>query len=108
MPLLPPLLQVLVPGLEERARFLPHLERLGQLTPGYLDAPATALAPLGPVDHVGRRTYPDVTLVFCALSKWVPRWLLGALWTSGFRVEPFKLWTSGLLGFDPSGCGRQG
>ena len=37
---------------------------------GYLDAPATALAPLGPINHVGRRTYPDVTLVFCALSKY--------------------------------------
>ena len=37
--------------------------------PGYLDAPATALAPLGPVDHVGRRSFPDVTLVFCAMAK---------------------------------------
>lgn len=30
------LAQVLIPGLEERARFLPQLEQLGQLTPGWL------------------------------------------------------------------------
>ncbi|GAX75845.1 hypothetical protein CEUSTIGMA_g3288.t1 [Chlamydomonas eustigma] len=64
------IVQVLIPGLEERARFLPHIERHGQLTPGYLDAPATALAPLGPVDHVEKRSYPNITLVFCALSKY--------------------------------------
>ncbi len=62
---------MLVPGLEERARFLPRLDRCLQLTPGYLDAPATALAPLGQLCHIGRRGYPDVTLVFCAIDKWV-------------------------------------
>lgn len=63
-------LQVLIPGLEERARFLPRLSSVHQLTPGYLDAPATALAPLGHVMHIGKRGYPEVTLVFCALDKY--------------------------------------
>ncbi len=60
----------MVPGLEERARFLPRLPRSQQLTPGYLDAPATALAPLGNVSHIGRRGYPEVTLVFCGMDKY--------------------------------------
>ena len=62
--------QILIPGLEERARFLARLPRSQQLTPGYLDAPATALAPLGNVSHIGRRGYPEVTLVFCGMDKY--------------------------------------
>ena len=61
---------MLVPGLEERARFLPPLDRCHQLTPGYLDAPATALAPLGHISHIGKRGYPEVTLVFCTIDKY--------------------------------------
>ncbi|GIL51262.1 hypothetical protein Vafri_7136 [Volvox africanus] len=41
------LTQVLVPGLEERARLSRHLDDSRQLTPGYLDAPAATAAPLG-------------------------------------------------------------
>ncbi|GLI61993.1 hypothetical protein VaNZ11_004564, partial [Volvox africanus] len=41
------LTQILVPGLEERARLSRPLDDSRQLTPGYLDAPAATAAPLG-------------------------------------------------------------
>ncbi|GIL59669.1 hypothetical protein Vafri_14400, partial [Volvox africanus] len=64
--------QVLVPGLEERARLGKPLDSARQLTPGYFNAPATSVAPLGSGMWAGvrqRGTFPLVTLVFCSMER---------------------------------------
>eukprot|EP00891_Asterochloris_glomerata_P003362 jgi/Astpho2/3362/Aster-04706 len=61
------LFQILVPGLEERARMLPKLSTAEQLSPGYLDAPAAASAPLSPSAKL-EAGLPSVTIVFCSLD----------------------------------------
>ncbi|KAK9862515.1 hypothetical protein WJX84_006776 [Apatococcus fuscideae] len=60
------LYQLIVPGLEERARFFPAIRTRGQLNAGYLDAPAAALAPL--TGAHGKFWLPPVTMVFCAIE----------------------------------------
>jgi hypothetical protein len=68
-------------GLEDRARFFPRLDSLRQKTPGFFDAPAAGLAPLGvngapAVQGYGapdRGPFPEVTIVFCTIDKWVAR-----------------------------------
>eukprot|EP00891_Asterochloris_glomerata_P005056 jgi/Astpho2/5056/fgenesh1_pg.00071_%23_35_t len=61
------LYQVLAPGLEERARVVPPLSTSEQLSPGYLDAPSAAMAPLSPLVKL-IDPLPDVTIVFCSLE----------------------------------------
>ncbi|GIM09453.1 hypothetical protein Vretimale_13299, partial [Volvox reticuliferus] len=64
--------QVLVPGLEERARLGKPLDSARQLTPGYFNAPATSVAPLGSGLWAGvrqRGAFPLVTLVFCSMER---------------------------------------
>ncbi|KAG2502119.1 hypothetical protein HYH03_000611 [Edaphochlamys debaryana] len=64
--------QVLVPGLEERARLCRPPDDVHQLTPGYFNAPATLVAPLGAMRPGSRlRTaFPYVTLVFLAMERY--------------------------------------
>ncbi|KAK9805610.1 hypothetical protein WJX72_007771 [[Myrmecia] bisecta] len=65
------LYQVLVPGLEERARILcaSALTSVQQLVVGYFDAPATPLAVLSPSPQKGLAPrLPPVTLVHCVLE----------------------------------------
>jgi hypothetical protein len=62
------------PGLEDRARFFPRLDSLRQTTPGFFDAPATGLAPLGAASSaaVPRPDWgpvPEATIVFCTIDK---------------------------------------
>jgi hypothetical protein len=56
-------------GLEDRARFFPRLDSLRQETPGYFDAPAAGLVPLGPGSGGAALSMPAVTIVFCTIDK---------------------------------------
>ncbi|DBA75610.1 TPA: hypothetical protein ACH3X2_009160 [Trebouxia sp. C0005] len=61
--------QILVPGLEDRARTFPRLSTAKQLSPGYFDAPAAKQAALGAAWGQGIKTeLPLVTLVFSAVD----------------------------------------
>ena len=61
-------------GLEDRARFFPRLDSLRQRTPGFFDAPAAGLAPLGASRGAGgppaaAGEFPETTIVFCTIDK---------------------------------------
>jgi len=66
--------QIMPCGLEDRARFFPRLDSLRQKTPGFFDAPAAGLAPLGigrlcrgqPLDM---EVFPETAIVFCTIDK---------------------------------------
>ncbi|DBA80596.1 TPA: hypothetical protein ACH3X1_007856 [Trebouxia sp. C0004] len=61
--------QILVPGLEDRARTFPRLSTTKQLSPGYFDAPAAKQAALGAAWGQGTKAeLPLVTLVFSAVD----------------------------------------
>ncbi|DBB03032.1 TPA: hypothetical protein ACH3X1_013430 [Trebouxia sp. C0004] len=61
--------QIMVPGLEDRARTFPALSTAKQLSPGYFDAPGTKQAALGTAWGQGIKTeLPLVTLVFSAVD----------------------------------------
>ncbi|KAL3145789.1 hypothetical protein ABBQ38_015166 [Trebouxia sp. C0009 RCD-2024] len=61
--------QIMVPGLEDRARSFPPLATARQLSPGYFDAPGTREAPLGGPASQGLKTeLPLVSLVFSAVD----------------------------------------
>ncbi|KAK9800253.1 hypothetical protein WJX73_007523 [Symbiochloris irregularis] len=57
--------QLLVPGLEERARALPPLCSLHH-TPGYFDAPSATACPF---THKPTSPLPPVTMVFCSIEN---------------------------------------
>lgn len=61
-------------GLEDRARFFPRLDSLRQKTPGFFDAPAAGLAPLGAwragaMAAPDAGPFPETTVVFCTVDK---------------------------------------
>ncbi|KAK9818038.1 hypothetical protein WJX72_006076 [[Myrmecia] bisecta] len=58
--------QILVPGLEERARMQPAISTVEQLAPGYFDAPGATEAPLAA--NVKPAELPGVTLCFCTID----------------------------------------
>jgi hypothetical protein len=63
-------------GLEDRARFFPRLDSVRQKTPGFFDAPAAGLVPLGVDRGPGApgaegRAFPETTIVFCTIDRWV-------------------------------------
>ncbi|KAK9828712.1 hypothetical protein WJX72_001669 [[Myrmecia] bisecta] len=60
--------QVLVPGLQERARLLPPLLSIKQISPGYFDAPLTKESPLSA--NTGYLPRKPVTLVFTLMDKY--------------------------------------
>ncbi|DBB03723.1 TPA: hypothetical protein ACH3X3_011034 [Trebouxia sp. C0006] len=61
--------QIMVPGLEDRARTFPALSTAKQLSPGYFDAPGTKQAALGAAWGQGiKAELPLVTLVFSAVD----------------------------------------
>ncbi|DBB15937.1 TPA: hypothetical protein ACH3X3_003311 [Trebouxia sp. C0006] len=61
--------QIMVSGLEDRARTFPALSTAKQLSPGYFDAPGTKQAALGTAWGQGIKTeLPVVTLVFSAVD----------------------------------------
>ncbi|KAK9829912.1 hypothetical protein WJX72_008611 [[Myrmecia] bisecta] len=64
------LFQILVPGLEERARFYESLGSVQCLTPGYFDAPAARDAPLRavPLPRKVASKLSAVTLVYCTVD----------------------------------------
>jgi hypothetical protein len=66
---LPPSTQVMPPGLEDRARFFPRISTKQQQTPGYFDAPAAGVQPLGGPKLNPVEPLPDVVIVFCTLEK---------------------------------------
>eukprot|EP00882_Tetradesmus_deserticola_P025795 GHRQ01028364.1.p1 GENE.GHRQ01028364.1~~GHRQ01028364.1.p1 ORF type:complete len:205 (+),score=78.57 GHRQ01028364.1:86-700(+) len=68
LPVLRPV-QVMPCGLEDRARFFPRLDSLRQETPGYFDAPAAGLVPLGPGSCSTAGAMPPVSIVFCTIDK---------------------------------------
>lgn len=65
------LVQVAIPGLEERARFFPPLDSEQQISPGYFDAPATKSAPLASTMSQKIGPLPVVTLVFCTVERYM-------------------------------------
>ncbi len=56
--------------MEERNRLLPRLNQRDQLSPGYLDAPAAALAPLSMSQLAIKRGFPEITLVFMSIDRY--------------------------------------
>jgi hypothetical protein len=80
-------------GLEDRARFFPRLDSLRQKTPGYFDAPATGLAPLGARRGAGEpgpgAAFPETTVVFCTIDKWAA---FGRARAVGFLPWPGPGW----------------
>jgi hypothetical protein len=59
------------PGLEDRARFFPRLASVRQQTPGFFDAPAAGLQPLGGPRFGPLEPLPEVIIVFCTMERWV-------------------------------------
>ena len=68
-PLACALSQLAVPGLEDRARFFPRIVSVRQQTPGFFDAPAAGLQPLGGVKLGPLEPLPEVIMVFCTIDK---------------------------------------
>lgn len=65
------LVQVAIPGLEERTRFFPGLDSELQISPGYFDAPATKNASLASTKPQMNCSLPAVTLVFCTFEGYL-------------------------------------